>query len=280
MWVVFPLFSLASCQPDTESLSKPQEQFHAFGITSMDEAQQALGDYADVFAFSDGNLLFRGTTYSNGIQQLSRINEFSVTHVSPFTQLRANNGLYYLGDYCLIFASEEGSGSYMRLSAPADDNKNLDMNHLFGKNVTFRRGNDKQNWDFQVDVQAPAMLNAELTSITLNDAGLARVSPNVSSIHWASDTSNLNGVVLYLHWAGDMAEDNPFPAEATDVHRVLRADDTGSHVVDANLLEGIPSGAIVFLYIIRGDVVFAKDVTGEHKCAALEQTQFVIVVDR
>ncbi len=71
-------------------------------------------------------------------------------------------------------------------------------------------------------------------------------------IEWNPDPENNNGVVVIIEWNGIMVDG---PNSNTNVVGIDILDDTGVAVLNNQIFDGIPDGAMVNMWLLRGNIV-------------------------
>ena len=275
----YALAALAvACSPDDSATAPSQvAPVDAFGFTSVEEARKHLGDYADIFTSADAGLTLRATQYDAFEDDLTSY-RLTGYYRDPVTGKLSDGGLYRIGAYSLGY-SEEANG-YARISQHADDPLETDLAPLYGevREVVVER--PRGTTLVSTPLYVPRKLDAKIVGLGEVEGSTATaIARNGTTVSFEADDANEHGVVAYALWSGSQLGVSAQEIDPTTrVQRAVLLPDEGSASLPESLFEGMPSGAVVSLWVIRGDIELVEVDSLLFSFASIDQTKFVLAL--
>lgn len=262
------LFS-ACKKPDVPAI---QQAGQVFGFTSMEEARENLGIYADIFVPTNGWMYIRSTRQIGG-----EMAEIRGGYREQIGGAPADGGRMSFGDLVLSF--DPATGNYVL--EPQDlpnHEKAARIAPLFGGTHTFRVVRDGQTV-VEFDQYVPQKVDMQMTNAVQLEGSHKGISRQGLHIRWNADPSNANGVVLYLFWKGDRTDKSPYEEQTTEqIHRAVKLEDTGEAILTADFFENIPTNAILSLFFMRGNVHITQAEEDSWQFYTITQDKFDVVL--
>lgn len=243
---VFSILTMISCNKDEESTENTNK---VFGFSSIEEARQYLGVYADIFENTHGSVYVRTTKYNDGeIEQGEIFGRYSDNDGNYI-----DGGKYIFDDIELVFDNTLGD-YFPKEGQLTIDEINFKISNFFGKENNFELIQNGQSV-IQSKQYVPEKITVEiLNALTLTNTNSSGIQRGNIELNWNSDAENENGIVVYLWWNGSQVGVYPneqVPVEA--VNRAIKLDDTGQGTIPASFFDGIPNNASLTLFIMRGN---------------------------
>lgn len=237
-----------ACEKDKPAI---QETDDIFGFTSIEEARQYLGNYADIFAAANGSMYIRLTSYISGKHEQG---EIFARYNETLSLPRSDGGIFGIGKMELVF--DESTKTYVPINGPFDNKqKARKIKELFGTNQDFYvMRNGKEIIKF--NMYLPELLHVELpgTSKYKNES-LRAMRRNDFKLEWNQDENNHIGIVAYVWWNGDRIDLPVYEQGHGEViNKAVKLPDTGQGKISSEIFDGIPANAIVSLFVMRGNV--------------------------
>ena len=249
-------FLLISCSKDDILI---QEGNDIFGFTSLTEAREYLGIYADIFVPTNGSMYIRSTTYASAnvekAEIFGRYNESSNTTPS-------DGGTYQIGNIELNF--DESSQDYLPLEGNlTNDEKVSSINTLFGKeNQVGLKKNGEVITEFSQYLPKKINVNIE-NKIPYPNSNLNSIEHDNFKISWNEDSKNNNGIVVYLWWNGDRTDLGVNEqGQGETINQSIKLDDNGEAIISSEFFRKIPQNAIISIFFIRGNID-VKEIEGK-----------------
>ena len=133
---------------------------------------------------------------------------------------------------------------------------------------------------FRSSLYVPQRLNASIVDADIyegtNDKPIGRHNTKLS---FEVDDRNTNQVALYALWTGSMAGVSAQQTSpGTRVQNALLVPETGLTTIPSSLFNGMPEGAVLSLFVIRGDVKIENVGQLLFRLAAIEETKLVVAL--
>ena len=270
------LFATA-CSPDDSATAPQVDPVDAFGFTSVEEAREHLGDYADVFVAADAGLTLRATQYDAFEDDLTDY-YLRGYYRDPVTGRLGDGGDYHIGAFGLVYSQE--AGDYIRVSQLADDRHETDLAPLFGevREVVVER--PRGTTLVSTPLHVPRKLDAKIAGLGQVEGSTATaIARNGTTVSFEADDANEHGVVAYTLWSGSQLGVSAQEIDPTTrVQRAVLLPDEGSATLPQSLFEGMPEGAVVSLWMIRGDVELVEANDLLFSFTSIDETKFVLAL--
>lgn len=248
--ILFAIVSISLLVTSCTKDSLIQEEDDVFGFTSLSEARQHLGVYADIFVPTNGSMYIRSTSFASGnVKQaeiFGRYNENS--DAAP-----SDGGTYKLGDIELNF--DETSRDYLPTEGNlTNDEKTLKINSLFGKENQFSIKKDGESV-IEFNQYLPKKIEVNIENQTpYPNSNLNSIQRDNFKISWNEDNENSHGVVAYLWWNGDRTDLGVSEqGKGENINQSVKLDDNGEAIISAEFFNKIPKNAIISVFFIRGN---------------------------
>ncbi len=268
--LVLPLFTL-SCHKEEDD-SRYSEIVNIINNDDINE----LGIYSNHFKKFQGNVNVRATsTFSNNAS--NRINAWYLADKNA--KSLSNGGDYFINEISIKFDEK----NYVPTDLAKKDMDQYLENFIFGKDVYFSNKRNGQDI-FQESLYIPESIKISGIGNKIPKTNLIRINKESFSFKYNKDSKNDNGLLVLLSFKGESYNMDLGDFGSAASERVFRAvhvknSDKNEVELPRELFEGIPTDAIVTLYIGRGNGKVVKYNNEEHYVRALTQQQIVGVIN-
>jgi len=171
----------------------------------------------------------------------------------------SDGGNFFINDIPLKF----NGNIYEPEGVAAQDLSDFVKNDLLGKDVVFKHQKDGLQ-TFEESIYLPKDIHiSNLESSKIPNTNYYKVDRNNFVISCNEDVNNDNGILVLISYTGeflDMTFDDLQDQEPIQIFRATHIyDDASTIQVPAELFEDIPNGAIVTLWVTRGNVKVIDD---------------------
>jgi hypothetical protein len=247
--------------------TKTTPEVSIFGFRDYESAKGALGKYAEIFQVSEGSMQIDVTKIDNSAFDVDIYARFMDNSLSQ----RSFGGDYFLGDIKLAY---QPAGFYTIVGYESlSDLQLLDMvDPYFGQNMSFKLVRSGQTI-FEDEFYVPQRLKIENLKVSSGNVFIP-IDRNNFSVKWNADPRNENGLVAYIVWTGNKANESPndhFGFKEIGV----RFTDNGSVTIPSSSFLDIPKNALFSVFFIRGNIATTSAKDGRrYKVYVLSQDKY------
>ncbi len=247
---------LIGCQKEDIPYASPS----LFGFSSIEEAREHLGEYANFFDPEPvGVLGFQIDKSPSGHIESGYQAILVDESIAPSAK-----GTYYIED--LEFAPREAindfGGTYITNCPEGYDHVNAkcqcdftEIAPYLGREVNFQYKEGGQTV-FSQAVYMPRDLNAHIHGQSQASGSNTYYAVDRNSFHisWNEDSQNVNGIVMVIIYQGMQVSENQLdPANRSEIKiRATRLDDTGEITLSRDVFDWLPENAYCEIQFIRG----------------------------
>jgi hypothetical protein len=267
LFILFSFLPLLfiSCTEDefTDSQNSNGESFtfnSVYGIDDYEKAKSVIGNYADFGVYTDGvaKLFVDRIPSGKGV-----VGQVFTKYRSDISSSRTDGGDFFLGPFQSNFNTSKGGYTLHNTSI---QNNTFTLGEQivasFGDTLTYSLIRNSSNTIYSEDIYIPNAI--ELSSISssgiIQNTTYYSINRNNFDVQWNTDSNNDNGVLAVLTWNGDLISSSLDSLGGSNYnYRFAKFNDSGYSSFNTDFFDGIPQGAIVRIYFIRGNI---KIVTG------------------
>ncbi len=258
--IVFLLFTMGSCQKDSESdfESENEEQIFqgAFGNNDEESANLELGNYMLFGYYTDFVIRLDVTEISSGEEAGWVLTNYTPSPGMPSVdagRVKANQLEFNWNPSHDRYESELGG----------DELTTFLKEECFGNNVSFSV--NRTGFDFFNEMYIPEEIKIQSISHNgiVEGSYTQKIDRDNLQLSWNEDINNNNGVLAFVRWDGTMNDSSL--GEVLDnewQENSIVFPDTGSATIPSSLFDNIPKDARVDFNLIRANFEIKNGIDG------------------
>lgn len=247
---LLPIIALAACNNTVE----PKEEKTIYHILGKEKSSYIEWFFSDI----ESIIPYHYKTYPTNVEGVQHVSTRSMED-NTFV-LKNDNKVRLHDEYSLDYGDNTTTLSLTRTAQVVTNHQAAPSRYLEGEDVA----STTNTYTYTLQTARPI----ELIRPAIQECNAIPMCYYENfEIEWTPDYDNENGVVIVAEWTGVTISE---PMQSVSVVGVDVVDDTGLAILDTDIFTDMPDGALVNMWLIRGNLI---TITGDGGDVNLQDIQ-------